>query len=64
MLNFSPSIIFGMGTPNWKPLKEEREMMEVVWMQVKGIYEKLKEETSAQDAFMLKMLQGIVSRYY
>lgn len=25
-----------METPKWKPLEEEREVMEVVWMQVKG----------------------------
>ncbi len=33
----------------WEPTEEEREVMEVVWMQVKGACEKLKGETNAQN---------------
>ena len=41
------SIISYMEEPQWKPLEEEREIMEAIWMQVKGACEKLKEETNA-----------------
>ncbi len=40
------SIISYMETPKWKPSEEEREVMEAVWMQVKGACDKLKEETN------------------
>ena len=53
-----------METPKWKPTEEEREVMEVVWMQVKGACEKLKEETNAQDEQIKKMLQEMAVRYY
>ena len=60
----SASIISYMETPKWKPTEEEREVMEAVWMQVKGACEKLKEETNAQDKHIRKMLQEMADRYY
>ncbi len=53
-----------MGSTNWVPSEEEREVMEAVWMQVKGACEKLKEETNAQDEHIRKMLQEMAYRYY
>ena len=58
------SIISYMEEPQWKPSEEERELMEAVWMQVKGACEKLKEETNAKDEHIRKMLKEIVDRYY
>ncbi len=58
------SIISYMETPKWKPSEEEREVMEAVWMQVKGACEKLKEETNAQDEHIRKMLKEMADRYY
>ena len=52
-----------METHEWKPTKEEREVMEAVWMQVKGACEKLKEETNAQDEHIRKMLQEMTAFY-
>ena len=53
-----------MKSSTWKPSKEERELMEAVWMQVKGACEKLKEETNAKDEHIRKMLQEMADRYY
>ncbi|WP_269614446.1 hypothetical protein [Prochlorococcus marinus] len=53
-----------MESSNWKPTEEEREVMEAVWMQVKGACEKLKEETNAKDEHFKKMLQEMADRYY
>jgi|GEM_PF-3504562 len=58
------SIISYMEKPQWEPSEEEREVMEAVWMQVKGACEKLKEETNAQDEHIKKMLQEMADRYY
>ena len=58
------SIISYMETPKWKPTEEERQVMEAVWMQVKGACEKLKEETNAQDEHIRKMLKEMADRYY
>ena len=60
----APTIIFYMETSKWKPTEEERESMEVVWMQVKGACEKLKEETNVQNEHIRKMLQEMSDRYY
>ncbi len=60
---FAP-ILPHMDTSKWKPSEEEREVMEAVWMQVKGACEKLKEETNAQDEHVRKMLQEMADRYY
>ena len=48
----------------WKPTEEEREVMEAVWMQVKGACEKLKEETNAKNVHIRNMLQEMSDRYY
>ena len=53
-----------MKTSKWKPTEEEQEVMEGVWMQVKGACEKLKEETNAQNEHIRKMLQEMSDRYY
>ena len=58
------SIISSMESSKWQPTEEEREIMEVVWMQVKGACEKLKEETNAQNEHIRKMLQEMANRYY
>ena len=53
-----------MKSSTWKPTKEELEIMEAVWMQVKGACEKLKEETNAKDEHIRKMLNEMADRYY
>ena len=53
-----------MERSKWKPTEEEQEVMEGVWMQVKGACEKLKEETNAQNEHIRKMLQEMSDRYY
>ena len=58
------SIISYMETTKWKPSEEEREVMEAVWMQIKGACEKLKEETNAHNEHIRKMLQEMSDRYY
>ncbi|WP_320674062.1 hypothetical protein [Prochlorococcus sp. MIT 1341] len=57
-------IISYMESTNWVPSEEEREVMEAVWMQVKGACEKLKEETNAKDEHIRKMLQEMAKSYY
>ena len=51
------SIIAYMETSKWRPTEEVREIMEAVWLQVKGACAKLKEETNAQNEYICKMLQ-------
>ena len=63
-MGFIASIIFCMKKPQWKPSEEEREVMEAVWMQVKGACEKLKEETNAQDEHIRKMLREMADHFY
>ena len=53
-----------METSKWKPREEEREVMEAVWMQVKGACERLKEETNAQNKHFRKMLKEMSNQYY
>ncbi len=53
-----------MESSKWVLTEEEREVMEVVWMQVKGACEKLKVETNARNEHIKKMLQEIADRYY
>ena len=53
-----------METSQWKLSEEEREVMEAVWMQIKGACAKLKEESNAQDLHIRKMLKEIADRYY
>ena len=52
-----------MESSKWKPTEEEREVMEVVRMQVKGASEKLK-ETTAKDDHIRKILKEMADRYY
>ena len=63
-MGFFASIISYMEKPLWKPSVEEREIMESVWMQVKGACEKLKEETNAQDEHIRKMLREMADHFY
>ncbi len=58
------SFIAYMELPKWKPSEEERVVMEVVWMQVKGACDKLKEQTSAKDEHIRQMLLEMSNRYY
>ena len=53
-----------METPKWEPSQQEREVMEAVWIQIKGACEKLKEETNAKDEHIRKMLKEMANRYY
>ena len=53
-----------MEISKWKPTEEEREVMEEVEMQVKGVCEKLKEETNADNKHIHKRLQEMGERYY
>ncbi len=53
-----------METSHWSPSEQEREVMESVWLQVKGACEKLKEETYAKDEHIYKMLKEMADRYY
>ena len=43
-----------MESSKWKPTEEEHEVLEAVWMQVKGACEKLKEETNSKDEHIRK----------
>jgi len=60
---FAP-ILPHMDTSKWHPSEEEREVMEAVWMQVKGACEKLKEENNAQDEHIRKMLKEMALIIY
>ena len=53
-----------MEAPKWPPSEEDRTVMTVVWMQIKGACEKLKEETNATDKHVKKMLIEMTDRYY
>ncbi len=53
-----------MELPNWKPTAEEGEVMEAVWVQVKGACEKLKEEINVQNEHIRKMFKEMGDRYY
>ena len=53
-----------MEKSKWKPTAQEREIMQVVWLQIKGACEKLKEETNADDKHINKMLIEMATRYY
>ncbi len=51
-------------TSKWERKEEEQEVMEAVWMQVKGACEKLKGETNAQNEHIRKMLWEMTDCYY
>ncbi len=44
------------------PTAQEKEIMQVIWLQIKGACEKLKEETDATDKHINKMLIKIPTR--
>ncbi len=53
-----------MEKSRWKPSEEKREVMEVVWMQIKGAWEKLKVETTTQNEYIRKIPQEMSDRCY
>ena len=53
-----------MTTPKGKPTAEEREVMESVWLQVKGACEKLKEEANSTNKYIYQMLVEMADLYY
>ena len=53
-----------MEKTQWKPTSEDREVMEAVWIQIKGACEKLKEETNAKNEHIRNMLQEMADLYY
>ena len=59
-----PKLLLFMEVTKWNPSLEEREIIESVWMQVKGACEKLKEETNAKDEHIRKMLKEMADRYH
>ncbi len=52
-----------MESSKWQPSEEERDVMDAVWMQIKGACEKLKEETNARNEHIRKMLEEMADRY-
>ncbi len=46
-----------MENTKWIPTDVEKEVMETVWMQIKGACEKLKEETNAKNEHIRMMLK-------
>ncbi len=55
-------MIYDMESPKWK--QEEWAVIQLVWMQVKHVCEKLKEETNAQNEYIRKMPKKMADRYY
>ena len=53
-----------MKLSKWEPTEDEHEVMTLAWTQVQGAYNKLKEETNAQNENLRTMLQEITDRYY
>ncbi len=53
-----------MTEAKWQPTEQELEVIEAVWIQVKGACEKLKEETKAKDEHVAKMLLDMAQNYY
>ena len=49
---------------SWKPEKEELDIIEDVWIQIKDSCERLKQETNAKNGHIRKMLKEISDRYY
>ena len=47
----------------WNPTNEELEVIESAWMQVKVICEKIKEQTTATEKYISKMLNEIADHY-
>ena len=55
------SIISYMEKRQWKPTEEEREVMEAVWMQVKGACEEITTKASQHSRKIIKVMGD---RYY
>ena len=53
-----------METSKLKPLEEERQAIEAIWMHVKDACQKLREQTNAQDEHIRKMLREMADLYY
>ena len=53
-----------METPKWKPTREKREVMESIWIQVKGAYHKLKGEINTTNKHIQKILIEMVISYW
>ena len=47
----------------WHPTKEELEIIDSAWMQVKVACEKIKEQTTATEKYISKMLTEIADHY-
>ena len=45
------------------PTKEELEVIDSAWMQVKGACEKIKEQTTATEKYISNMLNEIADHY-
>lgn len=46
------------------PINEEHEIMEAIWMQIKGLCEKPEENTDATELHVAKMLQEMAKFFY
>ena len=47
----------------WRPTNEELEVLDSVWIQVKVVCEKTKEQTTATEKYISKMLNEIAAHY-
>jgi len=47
----------------WNPTNEELEVIDSAWMQVKVACEKIKEQTTATEKYISKMLNEIADHY-
>ena len=47
----------------WHPTNEELEVIDSAWMQVKFAYEKIKEQSTATEKYISKMLNEIADHY-
>ena len=47
----------------WNPTNEELEVTDSAWMQVKVACEKIKEQTTATEKYISKMLNEVVNHY-
>jgi len=47
----------------WQPTNEELEVIDTAWMQVKVACEKIKEQTTATEKYISKMLNEIADHY-
>ena len=47
----------------WHPTNEELEVIDSAWIQVKAACEKIKEQTTANEKYISKMLNEIAAHY-